>query len=394
MKFRRVISAMLFISIMLSLSTMAFAVETPQEGITDEIKDKMLQTLSFIEVEKEYYNMGAVDFHAVSIGKKLPVYRVEGDRLVDADVQFYPVLHNGKLVNVFLVCDCDGEVFAQLSADFVEPFNSYVNDEAIAFVYDDTGLYLYVNDELILLLKAESTYYTYEDQIRHQEFLKENNIPDDSVYFARESKEDFVANVSEQILSSLNTESLTNDIVLDISHNIEPYATGGSVYLAVDILRQPENGYGHHSCWSMCIASIANYIFKKTGTNKWKYTDIMQMFTSGADQGMWMEDVIYNFNKYFNAGYSYGYTKKIAPVTVYNQLKNGYPIYADFEHMQAGHGMVIRGVDTNKREISVMNPSPTTTTYTTGGFIADNEVRIISVDTGKLYTLRSYGFHL
>ena len=73
--------------------------------------------------------------------------------------------------------------------------------------------------------------------------------------------------------------------------------------------------------------------------------------------------MIENLNYWFNAGWSCGYVKYLAPQTILDYLVAGYPLYGAFEGNNGGHAVVIRGVNTAARNIREMSLNEDTSSY-------------------------------
>lgn len=102
--------------------------------------------------------------------------------------------------------------------------------------------------------------------------------------------------------------------------------------------------------------------------------------------------MIENLNYWFNAGWSCGYVKYLAPQTILDYLVAGYPLYGAFEGNNGRHAVVIRGVNTAARTFSVMNPNPNTNGYTTGTFSSSNGLSFISSYNNDVFAMYAYGF--
>lgn len=389
MKIKKFISVFLALSIFLGLFSYADASTfNPTKGDT-EVQNQMLRILASVEPEKENYGLQNVNFSSVEIGNDIPTYAVRNARLVDSDIRLIPLLHSGKLVSFFYVATLsNGEIFVQLSNELVEPITFY-NTESIPFslIYDDVGAYIYTDSSLYLLGTAETTLYTDEDTNRHySQFSTETSCIEH--ISADNEANNIVFSLSDNELSAIDASSFSVNTVLNVEAFLNalstPY-TATSKYLPVEIIKQPANT---NICWAIAVTSLANYVFHTTNT----YEGILQLFNGGNDVGAYIEHVFYRFNDVFHTIWSYEYTTTIAPDLAMFYLERGYPLYGDFTRKGGAHAVVIRGTNTVTKTFSIMNPTPTTTGYTTGTISTSNVWSFISGYSGSVYTLRAYGF--
>lgn len=374
MKHRRVISLLVVLCLVFSFVTPAFAADTnsTKASLDPDIRDKMLRVLSSIEAEKESYGMQDVDFSAVEIGLEIPSYRVSDGNLVETGLHIYPVLVNGEIVSLFWAAqDANGEWYVQLGTELVDEICATGVHENFSIVYDITGAYLYSEGGLLLLARA-----------------------DDSEVVSSS----YTSSLSSAELASLNSSTFSTSTVLehltvDRDNLAQSYSTSAlpnGVSLPVQIIKQPAET---NICWAIVITSIANYIYKAS----WTYPEIVDMFTGGTDKKLFLHEVISYFNKYFSADYAYQYLTALDPDFVVERLYAGYPLFGSFYRIKdgekMGHAVVIKGANYATYTFSVMNPTPTTTNYTSGTVSSSKVWTFISANSGELYTLEGVGYY-
>lgn len=394
MKIRKFLSAVLSCILAFTLTSPAFAIESTDPPISTEIQNQMLRILASTEAEKENYGLSGLNFSAVRLGNEIPAYRVSGDSLIPADIRLIPITDGTNLISFFYIAnDSSGSPVVQLSNELIAPLQNYVNGSPFSIIYDDEGAYVCVNNEVHLLALKEQSVYTTEDTLRHASLFPTAISDETALVEVVSTNNDLVAALDETSFSELTTGSyMTTTNTLNVTSFLETLpapasTTATSKYLAVEKISQPS---GTSICWAIAITSIANFIWDGT----WDYTDIVQMFAAGVDKGMYTEDVIYNFNYYFGADWGYNYTTTLDPDVILEYLLDDYPLYGDFtrSNPRGAHAVVIRGVNTTLNTFSVMNPSPSTTSYTAGTISSNNTLSFVSSSSGYTYTLRSYGF--
>lgn len=352
------------------------------ENITSlnvDAKNHMLRILASIEDEKEYYGLETVDFSKIQLGTEIPTYRVFEGCLIKADIRLIPIVNNEKILSFFYIAaDKSGEIIVQLSNELVVPLSKHINKtSSVALIYDSDGVYLYDGADLCLIglneqntsiapvLNTKSRVDNY-DSITSIAFKKIEEI----------NRTNYLSAVNELDVASfkINFQESVSRVIM--AH-----------YLSVDIITQPVNT---NICWAIALTSIINYVWD----SNWSYSDIVDMFTGGVDKPLTTREVVSNFNYWFSTDWSYIYTSQIEPTVILNYLYAGYPIYGLFERPNAdiAHAVVIRGVNTAYNTFSVMNPSPTTSGYTSGTISSTNVLTFISGYNGNTFTLCDYAF--
>lgn len=376
MKLRKLIALISVFSMLFATILPTYAIEDDSLSFDADIENQMCRILSSVVQEKEYYGLENVDYKEVEIGKKILTYQLINGELCTKDLYFVPIIDKGKIVSLFYVFKNDrGEICVQLSNDLVGMLNKYAADKAFAIIYDDFGVYLYTETELRLLGKSEL------------------NTQEDTLSVAKtDNSLQLVINISETEFEQINCQN----VVLNYTLNIEEYTSDLTVpyadnwvssYLPVEIIQQPS---GTSICWAIAITSIANYIYD----GDWTYSQIVQLFTMGVDVGQTISQVISNFNAHFEADYTYKVATTLDPQFVLEQLMDRYPLYGAFMSTSGnGHAVVIRGVSTLANSFSVMNPTPTTSGYTTGTISSSGAWSFVSAYSGSAYSLFAYGYY-
>lgn len=385
---KRINSLILSLLMLLSLISPALAQDTVSSSfISNDIKNQMLRLLVFTEAEKENYGLSNVNFSSVYLGSEIPTYQVSNGALVPADIRLIPITDGKRLLNMFCIATTeDGTPFVQLSNDLIDPLSKYVQNEAFAIIYDSDGVYTYANGKLHLLgLKTLSSIPAEELFHNSTSHSTEITIVDTS------SETDVVSMVGNECFSELAIRSCTAPTTVlnasSFADSISPSSPREvtSAFLDVPIMQQPA---GTHICWAISLTSILNYMNNTT----WNYSVIHQLFNGGVDAPLSTINLVSLLNVHFDAYWGYSHTATLSPSRILSFLRADSPLYGSFETATGGHAVVIRGVSTTLRAFSVMNPTPTTTRYTTGTFSSNDTLSFISLYNGNTYTLQAYAY--
>lgn len=345
----------------------------------------MLRVLSSVIDEKEYYGLDDVDWSNIELSYAIPTYRVKDGTVCDNNMLLVPVVVDGTIVcHFFVVPVNNAETYVQLGTELVAALNTYKNFKNVAVVYDDLGAYLYSENQLHLLGYAQPPMLCAEvsqtdSAAVASEFV--NLTPDqlivEQVSTLNEEEFDIIECVPIETQDSL-------DVVTFLSSNPMPLSYT-SKYLSVEIIQQPA---GTYICWAIAMTSIINYLYN----SNLEYSTIVNQLAYGVDEAMPINTVIANYNLHYDKTYTYQTSATRSPSFVLNLLVDGCPLYGSFSTGDAGHAVVIRGINTNTKTFSVMNPTPTTTSYTTGSISTTNIWKFVNAYDGYQYTLRAYAY--
>ncbi len=328
-----------------------FEAKASTDDLPDEqLQEKMIDLLTDAQKEADLYGISGVKNRTYIIGEEIPIYEyLENGSCSRLEISLYPVIcDDTEIVSLFWVDQSDDDYYVQLSTDYVSEINSYVEkDDKVCLIYDKSNLYILSNDNLTSICSFEA---------------------------------------DNSSRGKLNAKSLDNKIDMgEFGEQIELYvplklrATSKSCYLAVPLIKQPEDTT---YCWACAMASIINYVKSTsyTALNITGYVGTTNAQTTGA-----VTVYLKNYGLYYsNASYT-----QLTSSTVLSNLKGGYPIYARFTHSGNGHAVVIRGINTAGSTFSVMNPNPTTSSYTSGTY-SGTTWKFISTYSGNTMKLADY----
>lgn len=368
---KRIVTLILVLTMLLSMMTFpASAVSASNDSM---LKSQMMQILASISHEKEFYGLKNVSLNNVTIGKEIPVYVVENQGLHCSDIRIFPVIAGNQMVSMFFSTTLpSNEVYVQLGTELVPLLSPYVNTGEFAIIYDDVGVHVYTGSQIV--------------QIGSRLVYPESTIEEDGVVTSRQ--EDILClNTVDMLdardISKIKVTSLAPAFELDVSTMPQDTrATNAS--LNVGIIRQPS---GTRICWAITSVSIVNYILNSS----LNYSTIVDQFNNGVDMSLPTSNVISLLNDHYNLNYVYSSSGTPTLTTVLNSLSRGKPVYGDFTYSGGAHAVVIRGANFNARTFSVMNPTPTTSGYTSGTVTNSNVWSFICAYSGVTMTLRYYG---
>lgn len=368
---KRITTLILVVAILLSMLVLpASAVSTYNDST---LKDHMLRILASVSHEKEFYGLKNVNLNNVTIGKEIPVYKVVNQELQTSDIRIFPVISGNQMVSMFFSTTLpNGELYVQLGTELVPLLTPYVNSGEFSIIYDDRGVHVCTRNQVV--------------QIGSRLVYPESFIEDDGVVSSRQENMlclNTVDMLDANELSKVKVTSLAPAFVLDTSTvPLDTRATNAS--LNVGIIKQPS---GTRICWAIASASIVNYILNSSLS----YTTIVDQFSNGVDVGVPTSNVISLLNDHYNLNYLYSSSGTPTMPTILNSLSRGKPVFGDFTYSGGAHAVVIRGANSNARTFSVMNPTPTTSGYTSGTVTGSNGWTFVCAYSGVRMTLRYHG---
>lgn len=362
------VSMVLTASLLCSFIVPAFATNETSTAVPSDARDAIELVISTIAFEKESYGYADVDFSKIQIGEVIPTYTLFNDKSIQATAEiFYPVLDEfDNLIALAVVCsDKENETYAFLSSELVPALNKCLGtNENVALVYDDRGVYCWNGTSATLLARED---------------LAESVA-------GRASLSD----ITTEELSVVNTNQV--EAICDLGLDFDSPSTIANgdeyVYISVPLKQQPS---GSMWCWAACMASILQ--FEKGGsytTNNIgnKYTNSTSTGASITNLQNWYKD----YGLYYSLHNDVSYQKNY--VTILNILGNRHPIHGDFcrSDYKARHGAVIRGINTDAKSFSVMDP--TTGTYRTGKIENSSASKgmfvLLSATTNQRFILDKY----
>ena len=97
----------------------------PQDDIADW--DTIVQQASeSIVYHASNLELGDLDFSHLYLSEKIPTYELINNRLVPLDIDYYPILEDGRVTALLLTYEVDGEILTQLTSALVDVLNEYL----------------------------------------------------------------------------------------------------------------------------------------------------------------------------------------------------------------------------------------------------------------------------
>ena len=321
--------ALIFVmSLVISSSSSAFAVDTIPSNATEELEHHEIIRKSILFLYNDPLSdiSETIDLNNVEVGNKIPVYNYEEAGMVESNTAAYSLCSDNTLCAIAFVTDGLAQIDSQIANEIL---NSDIAGNNISFLYDAEGMYVFDGTNYYLL----HTYETVEDR----EVLENTN-----------------EGISVQNELSISADYLQT-IPLDISASASAASvTASTVYLNVGFFSQPS---GSNYCWACADTCIGNYV---TGVYRSPYSFASLCNPSNPNSSMNIDDAIYWLNYYYSMPYSYvvyGDIPSIDQIKYF--LDYDYPIYGQFaysESYNSRHATVIRGADTYNGYISLMDP--------------------------------------
>lgn len=296
---------------------------------------ELFKALDCAYEDRECNGLSNIDFSLLSISSVIKSYEYTSNGFIES-MDFYPLFYNNELCAFAIRSELGNASYYQITTLFVDEIKEQFKDNnSFAFVYCNDGCYLYNGNYFKRL-------YSFLDNVESRK----------NPYYDLPDKNQLS---KIQINRSDSTESL----------NYSPNPSRSSVYLSVGYVSQsPYNKI----CWAACTACITNYL---SNTNYTAAGIASTVFGDPNDFNYGLtstafENVLHNYT-----GKSYIYHNYVPSDTaMYNNFSAYRPIVGSFYYANgaARHAVVIRGIDTSTRVLSIMDPQSgwITSTYING----------------------------
>lgn len=314
----------------------------PQDDIADW--DTIVQQASeSIVYHASNLELGDLDFSHLYLSEKIPTYELINNRLVPLDIDYYPILEDGRVTALLLTYEVDGEILTQLTSALVDVLNEYLTiNTKIALIFDAVSLYATDGRTLTKLLDSaqESPLW---DRI---DFYGAASFSDSQIGF-----------LSRVVCRSVSEAAkLECDIVpldVPVSHRLDVDYVAN---ISEKDLKEDEEGI----CWACCVASIGNFL---NYTPKYLTGQSVSEWRYGGNKGGYLNDVI----ECLEGIYEVSYTAKSNAVlhffsTIEDSTYAGYPVYGSMDNSGSDsyHAVVFSGFwinGTSKYGCYLMDPN-------------------------------------
>ncbi|MCI8869370.1 MAG: hypothetical protein HFF39_02315 [Lawsonibacter sp.] len=365
----RTLSWILLASLTLSLFTMsAFAADTGGRIVQEKIEQSLLSILP----EPEAYGLDGVDMFSLYLGEAIAAYEVAGGALEKLDMVIYPIFdHNDRTVLIAAVTQRGNEPVVSLSNTFTDDLCAFSPDEELAFVYDNSGVFLFDGNELILL----------------------EQVPE-----CADMGRDSIDTLGQAQLSALEGAFLSPCSRLSVPDIMSLGVLGSDdeeISLNVQIVKQSSN----KTCWAAAMASMLNY--GRISSQYLTENSIIKSYYGNdydGESSPATRSLVNNVNRNYSASLQYVGNTNNARSDIWDALcgvtirNTPYPVYGDFDGQDVSwdHAMVIRGM-VGWELFSVMDPQ--VGTYSTGTINrSGTEFSITLPRTGHTYVLQYYAY--
>ena len=277
----------------------------------------------------------------------------------------------GRPALIAAVTQRGNEPVVSLSNTFTDDLCAFSPDEELAFVYDNSGVFLFDGNELILL----------------------EQVPE-CADMGRDSIDIF----GQAQLSALERSSLSPRSRLSVPDIMSLGVLGSDdeeISLNVQIVRQTTD----KTCWAAAMASMLNY--GRISSQYLTENSIIKSYYGNnydGESSPITQSLVNNVNRNYSASLRYVGNTSNARSDIWNALcgvtiKNTpYPVYGDFDGWDVSwdHAMVIRGM-VGWELFSVMDPQAGT--YSTGTINRSGTNFSITLPrTGHTYVLQYYAY--
>lgn len=324
----------LLLCLMLSVSAVAIENSKVTEDLTSfvvVVANKVRDVLEAIELQKDDFGLGDIDFSTLALGNEIPSYELTSSGLVHIDnVHYFPVLSGEEWVATAVVSyseygDMNVEVSAKYAADYMKlsrETDAYTagKTNSVAIVFDSTDAYLYSAHGCVLI---ES----------FQKIPGRKTLAACTERISPTTVEVACQRPIELQLSSLAQERYSGNG--QVAKDSENFAS-----LIITAITQPTN----YTCWAASTAMILNYrgtavsvanVVSEANVNMYTYRSAAHCANLIRDEygypcGTWGT----------SSGYYYSLTLNNLITELYSFSS---PLFAGFGSGSVGHAVVIKG---------------------------------------------------
>jgi len=308
-------------ALLLSLTPSAFAVslDSRQAVVDTATRQAIIQTLSFIEPEKDYHGLQDIDFTELYIGSRVLAYEYVQEDVRLLDFHLYPLIFKDDIV-AFAWKQDDSE-FVGIRPSFAKEINECIDkNEDFALLFDNNNSYLVSRGELKLLYESPQE-IDYRDSIIDTTFILPSSL------LSRES----------------------GSVPVGFSEENRIPITRSSPALYVSYIPQVYSDI----CWAACTAMIGYYL---TGVSLTAQQVAVSYFGSDFNKPAYTSTVVNRLWFLYNI-YYLEYTTVPTLSTIINCLQAGRPVYSTWSVTSTlSHATVVRGASSTANTISILDP--------------------------------------
>lgn len=314
---KKVVALMLIICLSCSI-----AVTAMNATISNNVKASIIETLRYMEPDKEDYGLSDIDFSKLQIGTPLYAYEYMSTGF-EPLWQYYPLFVEDELV-AFAVELAENSY--QIIVDLALLIANTNYDKA-TIIYDAVGCYLYDGNNYALLATISENLngrMTFEDET----VLSQNQF--------------IITNIEP--ITSLNYTTNNGPTTYSLNATI----TCPAYYVEQDT---------DNICWAACMATILNSVFDENYDSLDVAHDVADFFDeSDWDQGRNCGEIAYAFDDLYGLPYD-DYSYVIDDDAIIDNLESDFPICALFSHNSTHHFVTVYGINTTNKFVKIINPT-------------------------------------
>lgn len=374
----------LAVAVVCSLSVTAFASGNlkPTTIPYEEHVDAIECSLSSLSDEKELYGFENICLSELKIGSIIPTYEVYNNQLSPlGDITCYQLLdESNNVVSMAFVYEIEGDYCATISDSLLNSLNKYLKSSesnSYVLIYDSTGVSIWDGSQIVQVIENDLP-LQYRSSLSD---VSESDLAairlDNAAYLIQP------VNITVPETIGNEDEAYSQISLSSVGDPVPAGYDDEAAYTNPPFRHQPS---GSNWCWAACMASmITHETGRNISTQKIGDTYANGNEAVGADIGF-VRDSFKDYDLYYSLN-SRG-SKGNNLVSILNSLGNDHPVFAGTDNPLYAHAVVIRGINTGNKSISVMDPAVTKESYLSGNIssVSGNygTITYVSPNTGKV----------
>ena len=355
----KILKPFLAVAVVCSLSVTAFASGNlkPTTIPYEEHVDAIEHSLSSLSDEKELYGFENIRLSELKIGSIIPTYEVYNNQLSPLeDITCYQLLdESNDVVSMAFVYEIEGNYCATISDSLLNSLNKYLESSEsnpYALIYDSTGVSIWDGSQIVQVIENDLP-LQYRSSLSD---VSESDLAsirlDNAAYLIQP------VNITVPKTISNKDEAYSQISLSSVGDLVPTGYDDEAAYINPPFRHQPS---GSNWCWAACMASMITY---ETGRNI-TTQKIGDTYANGNETvGANINFVCSSFEDY-DLYYSLD-NSGTTLVSILNSLGNDHPVFAGSYNPFYAHAVVIRGINTGNKSISVMDPAVTEERYLSG----------------------------
>lgn len=316
----KILSIVLSFCFIFSLSISVYAeVETP-----NDIKNKIIETLQANEYTKDKLGLAGINFEDFEISENPIIAYIFVNNNFEKSFESYPLFVKNELKAFAIKIGSGSDSVYQITTALVSNItDKHITNLSIALIYDDDSCYLYNGNNLILLAEFADEFSNRDD------ITATNNI-------------DF-STIEIRGIGTVEKLGYTNQNMARVP-----------IYYECDVDFVSQNPPSN-LCWAASISSIVGWLLNTEPND----AEFVAWFHYEGDydnynRGLPFGDEVTVLG-YYDITYQYSNSVP-SGVVIYENIVQGFPIYASFSHSNGSHAVVLYGVNLIASIYYIMDP--------------------------------------